>query len=228
MAAGAVAALSLSPLAAPDTTIASAAGPIPLAGQVAPAVDIDTLRAERPAASRGAARATEAGRRAAARPIAKAAERKTRPVVKRSIRPTRKASMKSAAKRKAHKAGTRRAAAGRFGRASGRAATVIAYARRQLGKPYSFGRLDCSGLTMRSFARVGVSLPHKASRQDERGYRVSRSAARPGDLVFWGGDNAYHVGIYVGRGRVIHAPKPGDRVKVSSLWGSYYFVRVLR
>lgn len=105
---------------------------------------------------------------------------------------------------------------------------MVAYARRQLGRPYSFGRLDCSGLTMRSYAQAGVSLPHKAARQDERGRRVPRSAARPGDLAFWGGDDAYHVAIYLGRGRVIHAPKPGDRVKVSRIWGSPYFVRVFR
>ncbi len=109
-----------------------------------------------------------------------------------------------------------------------RAATVVAYARAQLGRPYSYGRLDCSGLTMRSFARAGVVLPHKAARQDERGRRISRAAARAGDLALWGGDNAYHVAIYLGGGRVIHAPRPGDRVKVSRLWGRPYFVRVLR
>lgn len=105
---------------------------------------------------------------------------------------------------------------------------MVAYARTQLGRPYSYGRLDCSGLTMRSYARAGVALPHKAARQDERGRRVPRRIARAGDLVFWGGDNAYHVAIYLGRGRVIHAPKPGDRVKVSRLWGYPSFVRVLR
>lgn len=81
---------------------------------------------------------------------------------------------------------------------------------------------------MRSYARVGVPLPHKAARQDERGRPVARSGARAGDLVFWGGDDAYHVAIYLGRGRVIHAPKPGDRVKVSRIWGSPSFVRVFR
>jgi cell wall-associated NlpC family hydrolase len=91
-----------------------------------------------------------------------------------------------------------------------------------------FGKLDCSGLTLRAYGRIGVSLPHKAARQDEHGRRISRSAARPGDLVFWGGDNAYHVAVYVGRGRVIHAPGRGRHVQVSGIWGSPYFVRINR
>lgn len=104
---------------------------------------------------------------------------------------------------------------------------VLAYAYRQIGKPYVLGAagpaaFDCSGLTLRAYRLVGVQLPHRAAAQ--RGRFVSRGQARAGDLVKWGG---YHVGIYAGRGMVIHAPKPGDRVKKSRLWGAYRFVRLL-
>lgn len=104
---------------------------------------------------------------------------------------------------------------------------MVAYAYAQLGVPYVWGGagdggFDCSGLTMRAYARAGVRLPHRAAEQTGR--PVSRRAARPGDLVKWG---SHHVGIYVGRGLVIHAPKPGDHVKKSHLWGSYRIVRVL-
>jgi cell wall-associated NlpC family hydrolase len=107
------------------------------------------------------------------------------------------------------------------------ASRVLAYAYRQIGKPYRHGAagpgaFDCSGLTMRAFAAAGIELPHKASRQ--RGHTVSASEARAGDLVKWGG---YHVGIYAGNGYVIHAPKPRDRVKKARLWGAYRFVRLL-
>jgi len=103
---------------------------------------------------------------------------------------------------------------------------VVAYAYGQLGAPYEYGAagggaFDCSGLTMRAFQRAGIRLPHRAAGQSGR--PVSLSRARPGDLVKWGD---YHVGVYVGHGYVIHAPKPGDHVKKARLWGNYRIVRV--
>lgn len=103
---------------------------------------------------------------------------------------------------------------------------VVRFAESQLGRPYvrggtGRGGWDCSGLTRAAYARVGKRMPHKAARQ--HGRTVGRGQARPGDLVKWGD---YHVGIYVGGGRVIHAPKPGDRVKRAALWGRYRIVRV--
>lgn len=111
--------------------------------------------------------------------------------------------------------------------AHGRAAVVVSYVYAQLGVPYRFGAagrgaFDCSGLTMRAYARAGVRLAHKAAWQTGR--VVPARLARPGDLVKWGD---YHVGVYVGGGFVIHAPKPGDHVKKSHLWGSHRFVRLL-
>lgn len=112
-------------------------------------------------------------------------------------------------------------------RVAGRARGVVAYAYAQLGKPYQFGaagpdRFDCSGLTRSAYRLAGVRLPRRAAAQTGRPVPAGR--ARPGDLVKWG---SYHVGVYVGAGWVIHAPKPGDRVKRARLWGRYRIVRVL-
>lgn len=111
--------------------------------------------------------------------------------------------------------------------ARGAAAAVVGFVEGQIGRPYVRGGtggagFDCSGLTMKAFARAGVHLPHRAANQT--GAAVSRSQARPGDLVKWG---SHHVGVYIGGGYVVHAPKPGDHVKKARLWGNYRIVRVL-
>lgn len=95
---------------------------------------------------------------------------------------------------------TRRVALG------GGMSAVIAYARSQIGRSYVTGGdggsgFDCSGLTMRAYARAGISLPHSSWGQAARAHAVSRSSARPGDLVVGPG----HVGIYMGRGMMIDA-----------------------
>ncbi|MBV9822976.1 MAG: C40 family peptidase [Actinobacteria bacterium] len=105
--------------------------------------------------------------------------------------------------------------------ASGGAGTAIAEARAQLGKPYQYGAsgpnsFDCSGLTAWAWRAAGVSLPHSAASQQGMGTPVSRENLQPGDLVFFGSP-AYHVGIYVGDGMMIHAPTSGDVVKMSPL-----------
>ena len=105
--------------------------------------------------------------------------------------------------------------------ASRGAGAAISAARAQLGKPYSWGAggpdsFDCSGLTAWAWRAGGVSLPHNAAAQQGSGTSVSRGDLRPGDLVFFGSP-AYHVGLYVGDGMMIHAPTTGDVVKMSSL-----------
>ena len=101
------------------------------------------------------------------------------------------------------------------------AGAAISEARAQLGKPYSWGgsgpnSFDCSGLTSWAWRAGGVSLPHNAAAQQGRGRSVSRGELQPGDLVFFGSP-AYHVGLYVGDGMMIHAPTTGDVVKMSPL-----------
>ncbi len=87
---------------------------------------------------------------------------------------------------------------------------------------------DCSGLTKGAYARAGLRLPRQASAQSARGASVSRARARAGDLVLWGGvGRAYHVGIYLGRGWVLHSPRTGQRVRVAKLWGRPQFRRLL-
>ncbi|HEX2902533.1 MAG TPA: C40 family peptidase [Jatrophihabitans sp.] len=101
------------------------------------------------------------------------------------------------------------------------AAAAIAEAKAQLGKPYVWGAagpdsFDCSGLTMYAWAAAGVSLPHNAAAQQGMGTPVSQANLQPGDLVFFGSP-AYHVGMYLGDGLMIHAPTSGDVVKIVPL-----------
>ena len=100
---------------------------------------------------------------------------------------------------------------------SGRGAKALAYAKAQLGEPYATNgdgpsSWDCSGLTMRAWGSVGVSLPHSAGQQYNRVRHVAKSDLRLGDLVFFYND-IHHVGLYAGNGQVIHAPRPGKSVE---------------
>ncbi|MEU6346231.1 NlpC/P60 family protein [Streptomyces sp. NPDC046977] len=85
---------------------------------------------------------------------------------------------------------------------------------------------DCSGLTLYAYAQVGVRLPRTTEPQAGVGRRIPASAGfgalQPGDLIFYGPDptsNAgiHHVGIYLGNGQMINAPKPGTRVRIDPL-----------
>lgn len=103
---------------------------------------------------------------------------------------------------------------------------IVAYASNFLGTPYQWGgngpgSFDCSGFTCYVFAHFGISLPRIASDQQNVGTAVSSDDLQPGDLVFFGSP-AHHVGIYVGNGCYIHAPKTGDVVKISPLNRSDY------
>ncbi|MFM7271678.1 MAG: NlpC/P60 family protein [Actinomycetes bacterium] len=105
---------------------------------------------------------------------------------------------------------------------SGRAATAIAFARAQLGKPYRYATsgpntYDCSGLTMAAWGAAGVSLPHFSGAQYRMLPHVPLSAIQPGDLVFYGPNGSNHVSLYIGGGMVITAPQTGDVVKIAPL-----------
>jgi cell wall-associated NlpC family hydrolase len=99
---------------------------------------------------------------------------------------------------------------------SSKGVRALAFAKRQLGERYRYGAAgpnswDCSGLTMKAWASVGVKLPHNARAQFHKGKKVSRSHLRLGDLVFFY-SGIRHVGIYAGHGKVIHASRPGHPV----------------
>jgi cell wall-associated NlpC family hydrolase len=103
---------------------------------------------------------------------------------------------------------------------SGRGGKALQYALKQIGDRYVFGAAgmttwDCSGLTMRAFQTAGVSLPHSSRAQYSYGKSVKRSELKAGDLVFFGRPIS-HVGIYLGGGKMVHAPRSGSRVKVAS------------
>ena len=102
---------------------------------------------------------------------------------------------------------------------------AIAYAMAQLGEPYRWGGAgpgswDCSGLMMKAWGSVGVSLPHSASAQYSIPQKVSVQDIRRGDLVFWSKGSAksiYHMAMYLGGGKMIHAPRPGRSVEIVSV-----------
>ncbi|KUO12022.1 C40 family peptidase [Streptomyces sp. DSM 15324] len=98
---------------------------------------------------------------------------------------------------------------------------ALAFARAQIGKPYVWGATgpdsyDCSGLTQAAWRAAGVSLPRTTHDQANAGTTVSLADARPGDLVFFH-DDISHVGIHLGNGMMIHAPKPGTYVREESI-----------
>ncbi|MEV0986815.1 NlpC/P60 family protein [Streptomyces sp. NPDC049949] len=102
-----------------------------------------------------------------------------------------------------------------------RAARAVAFAYGAIGKPYVWGAtgpgsFDCSGLTQAAWRSAGVSLPRTTYTQINAGQRVSRDQLAPGDLVFFY-SGVTHVGLYIGNGQMIHAPRPGSTVRVAPI-----------
>ncbi|GAB2578250.1 C40 family peptidase [Streptomyces capparidis] len=108
---------------------------------------------------------------------------------------------------------------------------AVRYARAQLGKPYRWGAegpaaFDCSGLTLRAWQAAGLRIPRTSQGQWAGLPRVPQDAMRPGDLIVYF-DDASHVGLYIGGGAMIHAPRPGRRVAVAGA-GSLPVLGVVR
>ncbi|MGW2866341.1 C40 family peptidase [Streptomyces sp. NPDC001205] len=123
------------------------------------------------------------------------------------------------------------------------AVLAVNTAAEQIGKPYSWGGgdasgpstgtccspngssgtyiigFDCSGLTLYAYAKAGIFLPRTAAEQYAASEPVSRDAMLPGDLVFYGSSagSIHHVGLYIGGGYMIEAPRPGTNVRYSSI-----------
>ncbi|QES46221.1 hypothetical protein DEJ49_24965 [Streptomyces venezuelae] len=99
--------------------------------------------------------------------------------------------------------------------------TAVDYAVRQIGRPYKWGAegpkaFDCSGLTQRAWAHAGRKIPRTSQEQWKELRRIPLSKLRPGDLVVYF-PKATHVALYLGDGKVVQAPRPGARVKVSPI-----------
>jgi murein DD-endopeptidase len=109
-------------------------------------------------------------------------------------------------------------------------ATVAALARGQVGEPYRFGGdgpggFDCSGLVQYVHAQIGRVVPRTAAAQQSVAMPVPREALQPGDVVFFRFGRAAavdHVGLYVGEGRFVHAPKAGAPVVVVELAAPWF------
>ncbi|MEU6299198.1 C40 family peptidase [Streptomyces erythrochromogenes] len=102
-----------------------------------------------------------------------------------------------------------------------RAARAVAFAYSSIGKPYVWGAtgpgsFDCSGLTQAAWRSAGVTLPRTTYTQINAGRRVARDQLAPGDLVFFY-SGITHVGLYVGNGQMIHAPRPGSTVRLAPI-----------
>lgn len=134
-------------------------------------------------------------------------------------KPKHKPKPKAKHKRRVHK----KPAARKAPKLGERAARIALQA---VGIPYRWGGsspsggFDCSGLVRWAYGRLGVSLPHSSYALYGMGRRVPRSRLRPGDVLFFSGLG--HVGLYLGRGRMVHAPRSGRNVEVVGLGGSYY------
>jgi cell wall-associated NlpC family hydrolase len=116
-----------------------------------------------------------------------------------------------------------------------RGSIALKYALAQIGDVYVWAaagptRWDCSGLTMRSFQKAGVSLPHSSRIQIKYGKNISASSLKPGDLLFFGKPIS-HVSMYMGGGKMVQAPRPGKKVEVvnfTKMFGKKPFVGARR
>ncbi len=108
---------------------------------------------------------------------------------------------------------------------------LVKTAKRFLGVPYRWGGedrkngFDCSGLTMVSYRLNGLNLPRNSRMQFNAGHYVAKKKLQQGDLVFFatkGGKRVTHVGMYVGSGNFIHAPRTGKTVRIASLANNFW------
>jgi NlpC/P60 family/Putative peptidoglycan binding domain len=118
------------------------------------------------------------------------------------------------------------------------AAVAVRFALAQLGKPYRWGAdgprsYDCSGLVQTAYRAAGVALPRVSRQQYGAGRHLPLTALRAGDLVFYASKprdprTIGHVGIYLGNGRMVEAPRRGKPVRIASIWRGGIVARATR
>jgi cell wall-associated NlpC family hydrolase len=112
-----------------------------------------------------------------------------------------------------------------------KAERAVRFALDEVGVPYRWGGespetgFDCSGLVRWAYGRVGIDLPHNSYALYSTGRRVPESGMAPGDILFFEGLG--HVGIYLGRGKMVHAPQTGRNVEVVRLGATNYGSRLI-
>lgn len=109
------------------------------------------------------------------------------------------------------------------------ASKAVDYAKEMLGKPYKYAGdtpegFDCSGLVKYSYGRAGISMPRDTQSQRRMSVLVSTHGLREGDLLFFDqeGKKTSHVGMYLGKGRFIHAPSSGGKVRTDSINAEFW------
>jgi cell wall-associated NlpC family hydrolase len=118
-------------------------------------------------------------------------------------------------------------------RSGSQAQAAVLFALAQLGKPYEWSEegpntYDCSGLTWAAYRSAGITIPRIAADQYHGLRPVLLSNLLPGDLLFFSTDRSnwraiHHVGMYIGDGKMVHAPTTGDVVRIAPIWWSEYF-----
>lgn len=118
--------------------------------------------------------------------------------------------------------------------ASSKAASVVALAKEQVGKPYVWGatgpdKFDCSGLVQYVYQHAaGINLPRTTYDQVKVGQTVPLDKLQAGDLVFWGSETApYHVAIYIGNNQYVNSATP-DQGTILQNMSSYYYPTIAK
>lgn len=115
-------------------------------------------------------------------------------------------------------------------------AELVRTARRFIGVPYRWGGedrkngFDCSGLTMVCYRLNGLNLPRNSRSQYGSGRWIPKAKLKKGDLVFFatrGGKRVSHVGIYIGHGEFIHAPRTGKKVRIEKMSNTWFAKRYM-
>jgi len=109
---------------------------------------------------------------------------------------------------------------------------LVAFAKQYIGTPYAWGGnsltkgVDCSGLVQQVYKNFGIQVSRQTYTQIGEGKAVKMNELKAGDMVFFDTDPGTggpdHVGIYMGDGKMIHAPRPGKSVEISDLTTGYW------